>query len=568
MTSTSPGKPKLPAPLAIPVQYQNRPNPERPTLAKKSSTIHLGAYRPVLKPTSNANERKPAHEFFVPDGGNTTGEETDNTRRAIRIEMLRWVANEMESIEQETNATVAARRNQHQHSHSADFATTFSTRLAPQTQTLGRKRGYSALEPSSPIAAAILDPPNLPPPLLPKRRPQARRGSIDSVLPENFVRPGFATPAATAEPRKAKDWERWAEDKVKTRRRLEEVWKKEDDDFAETQRLIRETEAREKAQREKDARKDWERRAFLERERQRSQRERVELDRDRQRNIKDEKERNTNRQREREEAMLAEEQRRREIEEQRRVIEEETRRMQEELNARQKEREESKPAPETRGRQQHQQSGRGHQYFTPSHSRSRTPAFEEPYSPTFDEDSDILEAEWSRFAEFFKIGSNPSRAHSRSNSTRFNYQTPASTFRDAWESYENRWSKLCAPHPGGNSTTSTPPRLGFSDIPWPVLNQPRRASDIGTQLTEGNIASFILSSFHSSATPQGSVSSSPNSNNDARARKLRLREALLRWHPDKMARIIAQTAEDQRAAVKEGAETVARHLNALLARES
>ena len=174
--------------------------------------------------------------------------------------MLRWVANEMENIEQETNATVAARRNQHQHHHSADFAATFSTRQA--AQTLGRKRGYSALEPSSPIVDAILDPPYLPPPLLPKRRTQARRGSIDSVLPENLVRPGFAVPA---EPRKAKDWERWAEDKVKTRRRLEEVWKKEDDDFAETQRLIRETEAREKAGREKDARKDWERRAFLER---------------------------------------------------------------------------------------------------------------------------------------------------------------------------------------------------------------------------------------------------------------------------------------------------------------
>ena len=315
-------------------------------------------------------------------------------------------------------------------------------------------------------------------------------------------------------------------------------------------------------------------------ERQRSQRERVELDRvrtsmfllstltriqERHRNVKDGRDHSTTRHREREEAILAEELRRKEIEEQRRVIEEETRRMQEELNARQKEREHPKPEP--RGRQQHQQSGRG-PYFTPSQSRSRTPAFEEPYSPTFDEDSDILEAEWSRFADFFKIGSGPSRAHSRSNSTRFNYQTPASTFRDAWESYESRWAKLCAPHPGGNSTTSTPPRLGFGDIPWPVLNQPRRASDIGTQLTEGNIASFILSSFHSSPTPQGSVSSSSNSNNDTRARKLRLREALLRWHPDKMARILAQTSEDQRLVIKDGAETVARHLSALLARES
>ena len=65
-------------------------------------------------------------------------------------------------------------------------------------------------------------------------------------------------------PRKAKDWERWAENKVQARRRLDEVWRNEDDAVKETERLIQETQMQDKIRRERDARKQWDRQAFLE----------------------------------------------------------------------------------------------------------------------------------------------------------------------------------------------------------------------------------------------------------------------------------------------------------------
>lgn len=295
------------------------------------------------------------------------------------------------------------------------------------------------------------------------------------------------------------------------------------------------------------------------------------------------------------EARLKEEALRQEqLEEEVRRIEEEARRLEAEFLAKEKKRQQANASPQPR--RSSQDSEQRSRSQTPgereTRSRSRVPytsygrqssrqptpdSIRRTLEAALDEDSDDFSIEWERFAEAFKLGSHGSRSNSyRARTNRFQYQSPAVMFKEAWESYEARWSQLCsvhtttsAQHPGGNSTISTPPpppqqaRLGFSDIPWPVLQQPTRANDMASQLTEGQISSFILSPFHAS---HGGPSSSPGM--DSRARRMRIREALLRWHPDKMARILAAIDdEEERLAVKEGAEMVARHLNSLLGKE-
>ncbi|KAG8818175.1 hypothetical protein FRC17_010916 [Serendipita sp. 399] len=312
------------------------------------------------------------------------------------------------------------------------------------------------------------------------------------------------------------------------------------------------------AERQRTLRENAEK-ANAERERQKA----IRLEQDR--IFKEEQERR--RIQEHRDAAYAEELRQKEIEQERRRIEEETRRIQEELLARQSQNTQPRTPPvDNRGRQaQQSQQDRPRAYF--SRSRQRTNTREgsgERIEMVSDSDSDIFDAEWERFAEFFKLGS--SMGTSKANNAKFKYQSPSTVFKEAWESYESRWSQLSsAQHTGGHLTSSSPPRLGFTDIPWPILHQPTRASDLCSQLTETNISSFILSPLHSTAsTPAASTSPS---NNESRARKLKIREALLRWHPDKMARILNMVCDEERAVVKDGAEAVARHLNALLSRE-
>ncbi|KAG8797406.1 hypothetical protein FS842_008524 [Serendipita sp. 407] len=551
--STVPRRPKTPAPISL----SGNATPKRPAvLRKRGATIH------VARPVTPALQTKNLNINTAPPLPNVTaalGAAEDPIKAARRTELLRAVASQVEEIEKVTDAIAAARRNNVE-------------------QARQRLRGENvSMEPPSPVVEAVLDPI----PILRSRRPQARRGSIDSTLPDTWRNAHIPTTNGTSattetsktveEPKRAKDWEKWAEDKVRNKRRLEDVWRKEDEEI---ERLLRETERRDRAQKEKDARKEWERAAFFEQERQRTIREsadKANVERERQRTIRLEQERilreeqERRRNQERRDAALAEELRQKEIEQERRRIEEETRRFHEELFARQNHGSQARTPPtETRGRPQQQtQQERPRAYF--SRSRQRTETREgsgERIEMISDSDSDIFDAEWGRFAEFFKLGS---MANSRTANSKFKYQSPSTVFREAWESYESRWSQLsAAQHAGGNLTSSSPPRLGFTDIPWPILHQPTRASDLGSQLTEANVSSFILSPFHSTSTTPAS-STSPN--NESRSRKLKIREALLRWHPDKVARILNMVCEDDRAAVKEGAEAVARHLNALLSRD-
>jgi hypothetical protein len=156
----------------------------------------------------------------------------DVKRATAREEMLRRVASEVESIEKETDEVA---------------------RQKFQSTRRGRSRGNSVLEPATPPTLSRSSS------LRERPRTYTRRGSIDSNIGA-----GWEIEIDPESPRSAKEWEKWAEDKVRTRRRLEEVWRQEENAFEETERLVQETLSREKSRREREARKEWDRQAFLE----------------------------------------------------------------------------------------------------------------------------------------------------------------------------------------------------------------------------------------------------------------------------------------------------------------
>lgn len=108
---------------------------------------------------------------------------------------------------------------------------------------------------------------------------------------------------------------------------------------------------------------------------------------------------------------------------------------------------------------------------------------------------------------------------------------------EARNAYESRWAAISA------SSES----LGFHDIPWPLLVVPTRVAD----LTPENITSFLLDPVHSSN----------------HSRRERIRNALLRWHPDRFRRVLNRVADPEMGMVEEGVGVVVRCLNALLAKE-
>jgi hypothetical protein len=110
---------------------------------------------------------------------------------------------------------------------------------------------------------------------------------------------------------------------------------------------------------------------------------------------------------------------------------------------------------------------------------------------------------------------------------------------DAWKRYEAGWDALAK---GPSNSVS------FSAIPWPTVIPPRSAEDI----TPPKIATFLFSSSHSTT----------------QSRRDRIRNAQLRWHPDRFRRILSKVVEADRTKVDEAAGLVARCLNDLMARET
>jgi len=105
---------------------------------------------------------------------------------------------------------------------------------------------------------------------------------------------------------------------------------------------------------------------------------------------------------------------------------------------------------------------------------------------------------------------------------------------DARDTYDRRWAELL------NSRSVD---LGFGDVPWPVRGQLEIA-----QLTTEAISAFLF--------PSGS---------GGRMRKEVLREAMLRFHPDKFeGRVMARIRSEDRDSVREGANAVVRAVMVLM----
>ncbi|KAF8526050.1 hypothetical protein BU17DRAFT_41400 [Hysterangium stoloniferum] len=110
---------------------------------------------------------------------------------------------------------------------------------------------------------------------------------------------------------------------------------------------------------------------------------------------------------------------------------------------------------------------------------------------------------------------------------------------EAWEYYETRWKKYML--------SELPDKLlKFHDISWPVFSVPVTAED----LSQESISAFLLYGIE---------------NDGPKVRKERIREALLRWHPDKFeGKMGAKLDLMQKDMVMEGVGIVARCLNTLM----
>jgi hypothetical protein len=124
----------------------------------------------------------------------------------------------------------------------------------------------------------------------------------------------------------------------------------------------------------------------------------------------------------------------------------------------------------------------------------------------------------------------------------------------ARSAYEARWAALAA-GTGGASSGPAHADLAFADVPWPVLPASAGAPVCLADLTPEALARFLL--------PPPDADADAAEQEDARKR--RLREAMLRYHPDKFeVRVLGRVREDAREEVKEGVGRVVRGVTELM----
>ncbi len=115
---------------------------------------------------------------------------------------------------------------------------------------------------------------------------------------------------------------------------------------------------------------------------------------------------------------------------------------------------------------------------------------------------------------------------------------------DARDAYERRWVGLL-------NSKSISDDLGFGDIPWPVQGESPNIS----QITAQAVSAFLFFPGDEGIDEAGR----------GRARKEELRGTMLRFHPDKFeGRVIPRVRDEERAAVREGANAVTRAVTALM----
>lgn len=123
---------------------------------------------------------------------------------------------------------------------------------------------------------------------------------------------------------------------------------------------------------------------------------------------------------------------------------------------------------------------------------------------------------------------------------------------ERWEAYQRKWIRVSPPNNGSGGSRQQPSRtLRFSDIPWPVDLGGTNGHVQLTDLTAPRVEEFLL----------GSLSVRSNQT----TRKERIRNSLLRWHPDKMTPVLARVVEEDVELVRQGIGEVIlclQHLNA------
>ena len=130
--------------------------------------------------------------------------------------------------------------------------------------------------------------------------------------------------------------------------------------------------------------------------------------------------------------------------------------------------------------------------------------------------------------------------------------------RRAWEEYDKAWERIMISIRPVKTFTFRKTSFSFADVPWPVL--PRHIdTDTGNtplldleDITASAIAKFLLD---------------PHRDRN-KSKREKLRDAMLRYHPDKFeGRILPRIVSDDRARVQEGVSIVMRCLNELTSAE-
>lgn len=139
-------------------------------------------------------------------------------------------------------------------------------------------------------------------------------------------------------------------------------------------------------------------------------------------------------------------------------------------------------------------------------------------------------------------------------------------YKEAKERYEKQWKVLLS----GQRIEDERKDLHFEEIPWPVFpvdvgpstHQKGKQSEAVPNvcledLTVDAVSKFLLSSTESSGLPTDDAS--------RKIRRDKLREAMLRFHPDKFeGRILPRVQESDKDQVREGVSKVAIALNRLM----
>lgn len=132
--------------------------------------------------------------------------------------------------------------------------------------------------------------------------------------------------------------------------------------------------------------------------------------------------------------------------------------------------------------------------------------------------------------------------------------------RVARDDYENRWKSLLSAHANDASASAacSTELLAFSDVPWPIF-PPRKDGLIrGEDINPDAVSLFLF--------PGPSlVDDEEAKERRAAARKERLRETILRYHPDKFeARVLSRVQEGDQEAVREAVGRVVRAVGELM----